>query len=142
MLEKSYAVTDMTCAACAARVEKVLARLDGVESANVNLATEKVSIRFDESKLDFDAIRSTVEKAGYGLIDERAFKTIELAIDGMSCSACSAAVERTVKKLEGVKSASVNLAMNRGIFEYDPSIIKLSELMAAIVKSGYRSLGG
>lgn len=64
-------------------------------------------------------------------------KTVELLIEGMSCAACSSAVERTVRKQNGVKSALVNLATNRGNIEYDPSKIKLSEIKAAIEKAGY-----
>jgi P-type Cu+ transporter len=64
-------------------------------------------------------------------------KTVELDIDGMSCSACSAAVERVTKKLPGMVSAGVNLATNRGVFEYDSSLVKLTEIKAAIEKAGY-----
>lgn len=64
-------------------------------------------------------------------------KTVELDIDGMSCSACSAAVERVTKKLPGMASAGVNLATNRGVFEYDPGQVKLTEIKAAIEKAGY-----
>jgi P-type Cu+ transporter len=64
-------------------------------------------------------------------------KTVELDIEGMSCSACSAAVERVTKKLPGMVSASVNLATNRGVFEYDPGLVKLTEIKAAIEKAGY-----
>ena len=55
----------------------------------------------------------------------------------MTCAACSAAVERFTKKLDGVKSAAVNLTTNRGLFEYDPSKVKLSEIKTAIEKAGY-----
>ena len=66
-------------------------------------------------------------------------KTVELDIEGMSCSACSAAVERVTKKLPGMVSAGVNLATNRGVFEYDPGQVKLTEIKAAIEKAGYIS---
>jgi Cu+-exporting ATPase len=62
---------------------------------------------------------------------------IELEIGGMTCAACSAAVERAARKLPGMKSASVNLATNRGAFEYDASVLKLSKIMAAIKAAGY-----
>lgn len=64
-------------------------------------------------------------------------KKVELLIEGMSCAACSAAVERTVRKQNGVKSVLVNLATNHGNIEYDPAKIKLSEIKAAIEKAGY-----
>jgi len=140
MQEKIYPVTGMTCAACAARVQKVVSRLEGVESADVNIATEKLTVRFDENKIDFEGLGKAVENAGYGLIDERSTKIVELSIEGMTCSACAAAVERNVGKLAGVRSVSVNLATNRGTFEYDPAEIKLIEIKAAIDKAGYKAI--
>ena len=137
MVETIYSVTGMTCAACAARVEKTVAKLDGVETATVNLATEKLNLRYDEEKLDFAALQQAVSQAGYGLTERRQTKKSELLIEGMSCASCSAAVERVTRKLDGVLSAQVNLTTNRGSFEYDPAQVKLSEIKAAIVKAGY-----
>ena len=59
----------MTCAACAQRVEKAINKLDGVESASVNLATEKAAVVYDPQKIRLSSIRETVEKAGYKVID-------------------------------------------------------------------------
>lgn len=137
MTEKIYKVTGMTCSACASRVRKAVSGLDGVHEASVNLATEKLYVKFDENKTDYDAIKKTVENAGYGLIDEKSEKTVELLIDGMTCAACSAAVERVTKKLDGVLSVGVNLMTGRGTFIYEPSRVKLSEIKAAIEKAGY-----
>lgn len=137
MTQKNYIVTGMTCSACSAHVQKVVAKLEGVDAAEVNIATEKLKVSFDEEKQSFESIKAAVEKAGYGLAEESNTKTVELGIDGMSCAACSAAVERVSKRLEGVKSAQVNLTTNRGRFEYDPARVKLSEIKAAIEKAGY-----
>jgi Cu+-exporting ATPase len=137
MTEKSYKVTGMTCSACAAHVQKAVAKLDGVAESDVNLATEKLNIKFDETKQSFESLQKTVDNAGYGLIEEQQNKKVELLIEGMSCAACSAAVERAAKKLNGVAAAQVNLTTNKGAFEYDPTKVKLSEIKAAIEKAGY-----
>jgi heavy metal translocating P-type ATPase len=63
-LEIELAVTGMTCAACAARVQKQLGKLDGV-SASVNLATEKASVR-TAGGVPVEALIAQIEKAGYG----------------------------------------------------------------------------
>ena len=55
----------MTCAACAARIEKALNRMEGVESVSVNYATEKAAVAYDPNKLRASAIRETIEKIGY-----------------------------------------------------------------------------
>lgn len=65
-MEKSFKVTGMTCAACSSRVERVLNKLDGVELAEVNLATEDLHINYDDKSLGVDDIIATIEKAGYG----------------------------------------------------------------------------
>jgi P-type Cu+ transporter len=61
-------VEGMTCASCVARVEKTLKKIDGVEIANVNLATEAVTISFDSSKTGLNVLASAVENAGYTLV--------------------------------------------------------------------------
>ena len=137
MKEKIYKVTGMTCASCAAHAQKATLKLGGVESCDVNIATEKMRIRFDENKVDFPLLQKAVEEAGYGLLDNQNTKKIEIDILGMTCASCSAAVERAVKKLDGMKSVSVNLATNRGSFEYDPAVLKLSQIKTAITNAGY-----
>ena len=137
MVEKNYTVTGMTCASCAAHVQKAVSKLDGVEACEVNIATEKLNMRYNKEKQNFGTLKKAVENAGYGLAEEQHTKVVEMIIQGMSCASCSAAVERVTRKLEGVTSAQVNLTTNRGSFEYDPSKIKLSEIMAAIDKAGY-----
>lgn len=137
MTDKSYHVTGMSCSACAAHVQRAISKLDGVEDCEVNLATEKVKIKFEEAKQNDDSLMKAVEHAGYGLETEQNTKKVEMTIEGMSCASCSAAVERATRKLDGVLSAQVNLTTNRGGFEYDPSKIKLSEIKDAIEKVGY-----
>jgi Cu+-exporting ATPase len=63
-------ITGMTCAACATRIEKVLKRLPGVESAAVNLASEQAVVT-SHQPLSRDAVKKAVEGAGYGVRDEK-----------------------------------------------------------------------
>ncbi len=69
---ESFAVTNMTCAACVARVEKALKALPGVVNASVNFATEKVLVQYVPGMLERKDLRRAVEMAGYGLLDEEA----------------------------------------------------------------------
>lgn len=62
----TLAITGMTCAACSARVEKGLSRLEGVSQATVNLATEKATVIYDAGKVDLPQLIERVEKMGYG----------------------------------------------------------------------------
>ncbi len=58
----------MTCASCVARVEKVLQRVDGVDSAIVNLASERVTMSFDQNVTNLNQLALSVENAGYRLL--------------------------------------------------------------------------
>ncbi|MDR2266690.1 MAG: heavy metal translocating P-type ATPase, partial [Christensenellaceae bacterium] len=71
MVQKIYKVTGMSCAACASRVATVCSKLNGVETASVNFATEKINIKFDDTIITADSIREAVTSAGYGLILDR-----------------------------------------------------------------------
>ena len=53
MINKSLKIKGMSCAACAARIEKVLGKIDGISKTNVNFATEKLNLEFDENKNKF-----------------------------------------------------------------------------------------
>ena len=67
-------------------------------------------------------------------------ETIELRIRGMTCASCSAAVERAVGKLPGVRSVSVNLATDKARIEYDSAGLRVSEIKRAVEKAGYEPL--
>jgi Cu+-exporting ATPase len=120
----------MTCAACAGRVERALKKVEGVESASVNLASEKVQVQAPADALP--ALQEAIKRAGYSVPQE----TLELDITGMTCASCANRVERALRKTLGVSTVSVNLASERAHIELlagiDPDI-----LMAAVSKAGY-----
>ena len=65
-MKQKFDVTGMSCAACSARVEKCVSRLEGVENVAVNLLANSMTVEFDENTLSTEGICSAVEKAGYG----------------------------------------------------------------------------
>ena len=69
--ELTLPVVGMTCASCVNRIERFLKRADGVTAANVNLATERATVRFDPARIDRAAIVATIESAGYDVAPER-----------------------------------------------------------------------
>lgn len=67
----------MTCASCSSAVERTLNKLEGVEKAQVNLATETATIAFDDSYLNLDGIKKAVQKIGYSVVETVDQKTRE-----------------------------------------------------------------
>ena len=69
MQTETLSIGGMTCAACVQRVEKAVKKLEGIESASVNLATEKATVLYHPQVLRLSAIKETIEKAGYQVLD-------------------------------------------------------------------------
>ncbi|NMA67981.1 MAG: copper-translocating P-type ATPase, partial [Desulfitobacterium sp.] len=136
MTNKTLRIEGMTCAACSRAVERVTRKLEGVTEANVNLATEKLNITFDEDKLTLGDIKAAIEKAGYKAHTDEVSKT--LGIEGMTCAACAKAVERVTRKLEGVSVSNVNLATEKLMITFDSSLVGMSDIKKAIAKAGYK----
>ncbi len=138
MTNKSFKIEGMNCASCARAVERVTGKLEGVSSANVNLATEKLTLEYDENKVTEEAIQKAVDKAGYKALTETLSKTLN--IEGMTCASCARAVERVTGKLDGVSSANVNLATEKLSISYEPSKLRASDIKNAIEKAGYKAV--
>ena len=82
MKTKVYDISGMSCAACSASVTKVVSRLEGVTECDVNLITGKMTVTFDEERVgDGDFVR-VVEKAGFGIAEEKTAKKKEIKEKG------------------------------------------------------------
>ena len=68
-------------------------------------------------------------------------KKIILAIDGMTCSACSNGLEKYLNKQKGINSASVNLVMSNALIEYDEKILNQEKIEEFVKQAGFKSLG-
>lgn len=140
MDKQTVTISGMTCAACAQRVQKAVSKLEGVADANVNLATEKLTVEYDSKLVSMPVIKEAVEHAGYGVIAEKKVNTITIPIGGMTCAACAQRVEKAIGKLEGIQRVSVNLATEKATVEYDSQKIRLSAIRQCIEKAGYEAL--
>ena len=130
--QETLSIEGMTCASCVGRVEKALKKVDGVESAAVNLATEKAVITSSQP-IDRNTLVKAVERAGY---DVPKAQPIELIIDGMTCASCVARVEKALKKVQGVQQANVNLATEQAWIQADGGVSS-GALIQAVQKAGY-----
>lgn len=137
MVTKVYTIEGMSCASCAQTVEKATSKLAGVSKASVNLATEKLTIGFDEQKLSEEEIKLAVADAGFQAISNVATK--QFSIDGMTCASCAQTVEKAVSKLSGVQLATVNLATEKMSVALDPAVLNSAEVITAVEEAGYEA---
>ncbi|MFO7712026.1 MAG: heavy metal translocating P-type ATPase [Dehalococcoidia bacterium] len=136
MRKTTLPVTGMTCASCAAAIEKGLAGLPGVYRSNVNVASEDVSIEYDPQKIDIKTLVRTISDVGYGVGLEKA----TFGVGGMTCASCVANVEKALAKLPGVISASVNLASEKATVQYVRGETGMADLRSAVEAAGYSVL--
>jgi len=131
----------MHCVACARSIEKALRQLDGVINVNVNFATEKAVVEYDSSKVDLERIYDVIHETGYEPVGAsrtgEKVREIVIKIEGMSCASCAMRIEKTLRSLNGVKSATVNFAMETATVKYDPDMVSILDLRKAITDLGY-----
>ncbi|MEO3677468.1 heavy metal translocating P-type ATPase [Rheinheimera sp. FR7-31] len=123
------AIKGMTCASCANRIENALRAVAGVTSASVNLATDIATVAGDAR---FDELSAAVTSAGYELDTANR----QYAVKGMTCASCAGRVEKSLLKVPGVLSASVNLATEQVSLTLLPDT-EDSALKLAVADAGY-----
>ncbi|MDD3528458.1 MAG: cation transporter, partial [Gallionellaceae bacterium] len=124
-------IAGMTCAACSARLENNLNRLPGV-AARVNLASDTAQVDYDPAQAEPAAILAQVAKTGFSVPPI----SLDLAIEGMTCAACVARLERVLNGLPSVE-ARVNLASETARVRYQPGLVDEAALVAAVARAGY-----
>jgi len=133
-------ITGMTCANCVATVERNLKKLDGVNSAMVNLSSERATVDFDTTKLGLAEMIARVQRAGYGVATGEA----DLIIKRLSDDNDARRLEKALLKLEGVVDAQVNYGSERARLRYVPTVVSQAEIRAAVAQAGFEAveLGG
>nr|PZN04597.1 MAG: heavy metal translocating P-type ATPase [Bacillota bacterium] len=126
-------IKGMSCAACAARIEKGLAKMAGVRQANVNLATEKASIAYDPKEVTVLEIVQKIRDLGYDVLADR----VELGLKNMTCAACAARIEKVLSRTPGVLKATVNFAAETASVEYLSGVTDVKNLIKVIQNIGY-----
>lgn len=121
----------MTCAACAARIEKNLNKLAGVQAV-VNFANEKAHVNYDESQIKTDVLISAIEKSGFHIAPH----SVQLQLHKMTCAACAGHIEKALNKLPGV-TATVNIATEIAKVNFIPGLATVDNLIDAVINAGY-----
>ncbi|ABI68996.1 heavy metal translocating P-type ATPase [Syntrophomonas wolfei] len=138
-IKSTIKIGGMSCAACSARVEKKLNNLPGVKQAQVNLLSNKATTFYDPEIIKLSDLEEAIRQIGYEVLPEEDGNYINatLAIEGMSCAACSARIDKKLNSTPGVVNASVNLLTNLAKVKYDPQLISIDEVEKVVDKLGY-----
>ena len=135
-MNNKFKIGGMTCSACANRIEKVVSKMDGVKEANVNFATETLTVNYDDKIITKAEIEQKVEKIGYKV--EKNIQSHTYKIEGMTCSACASRVEKVTNKMPGVENAVVNFATEKLSVSYDADAVSFGDIKAKVEKAGYK----
>jgi Cu+-exporting ATPase len=129
-------IQGMTCASCVTHVAQGLEKVPGVAEVQVNLATEKATIAFDNGPVPLTTLVQAVQETGYDVATEK----VSLPIGGMTCASCVAHVEGALAEIPGVVSVNVNLATEKATVEYISTMTGLDDFRRAVAEVGYEVL--
>ena len=129
-------ITGMTCANCVATVERNLKKQAGVESATVNLSSERATVAYDSAAVSLPDLVGRVERAGYGVATGEA----SLVISRLADDNDARRLEKGLLKLDGVLEAQVSLVTSQARLRYIPTVISQSEMRQAVERLGFEAL--
>ncbi|KAJ9625660.1 Cu(2+)-transporting P-type ATPase [Taxawa tesnikishii (nom. ined.)] len=165
MTTTTLKVEGMTCGACTSAVEGGLKDVEGVGNVSVSLVMERAVVTHDAEKISAAQIREIIEDRGFDaevlssdlpqpaveeeLMSETesdegmeappsgALTTTTVSIGGMTCGACTSAVEGAFKDVPGIKSFSISLLAERAVIEHDPTLISAEKIAETIEDTGF-----
>lgn len=129
-------ITGMTCANCVATVERNLKKLEGMNTAVVNLSSERATVEFDAAKLGLADLIARVQRAGYGVATGEA----ELVIRRLSDDNDARRLEKALLHLEGVLEAQVSYTTEKARITYVPTVVSQAELRRAVANAGFEAV--
>ncbi len=129
-------VTGMYCANCVTTIERNLKKVKGVQTAAVNLSSERAVVTYDPAQAGLGDMIARVERAGYGIATGEA----EFIIPRLSDANDANRLEKALLGLEGVMQAVVNPADERARVKYVPTILTQLEIRRAITAAGFQAL--
>ena len=130
-------ISGMTCAMCSSTIQKSLSSVPGVLHAQVNLANELASVEYDPTKVTLGILEKAVTEVGYGTVNEK----VIFRVGGMSCATCEKTITEALQQLDGVISATVNLATEQVTVTYNLRMVGIVDMKKAVEEAGYQYLG-
>ncbi|PVH76377.1 heavy metal translocatin [Cadophora sp. DSE1049] len=164
MATTTLKVGGMTCGACTSAVEAGFKNVEGVGNVSVSLVMERAVIVHDPQRIAAEQIREIIEDRGFdaevlatdlpspmfskkGYLydenmdgeeeDEPTMTTTTLAVEGMTCGACTSAIEGGFKSVTGMKHFSISLLSERAVVEHDESLLSAEQIAEIIEDRGF-----
>ncbi len=163
MATTTLRVGGMTCGACTSSVEAGFKGVDGVGNVSVSLVMERAVVMHDPQKISAEKIQEIIDDRGFEAEvlatdlpsptfsrtdpfhggsafddeDDAPLTTTTLAVEGMTCGACTSAVEGGFKDVPGVKSFSISLLSERAIVEHDANLLSAAQIAEIIEDRGF-----
>ena len=131
LIKTSIKINGMSCANCAANIEKTVSKLPGVYKAAVNFASEKAMVEYYPQEIKPSEIIDVITELGFKPVVHQS----SFIVSGMSCASCVSRVEKAILNTPGVVSASVNLANGQATVSY------LEDENLALIKQAVRDTG-
>jgi Cu+-exporting ATPase len=129
-------ITGMYCANCVTTIERNLRKVKGVETAAVNLSSERAFVQFDPALAGLGDLVARVERAGYGIATGQA----DLIIRRLADDSDARRLEGALSRLEGVLEAQVSIATEMARVRYVPTVLSQAEIRQAVAKAGFEAL--
>ncbi|CAG8128014.1 unnamed protein product [Penicillium olsonii] len=150
MATTTIKVDGMTCGACTSAIEGAFQGVDGVHDVSISLIMGRAVVQHDPSVLPparvaemiedcgFDAaVLSTDEKTTSDVAHAKQISVTKLAVEGMTCGACTSAVESGLKDATGIHSVDVSLLSERAVVEHDTDLITAEQIADIIEDRGF-----
>jgi Cu+-exporting ATPase len=127
----------MSCANCAARIEKDLAGRDGVQSAVVNFTLAELTVCHEPAVVSKEQLIGFVEALGYGVLHPEPAGELTFGVRGLHCASCVNTLEKKLLEHPAVTTAIINLSAETGFVRFDPLKLGTADIFSIVHTAGY-----
>ncbi len=135
--EMNLPIEGMHCASCVLSLNKTFEKVEGVESVDADLASNKLHLTVNPKKLPFDEIETLVKNLGFELHTDE----VTLKLNGMHCASCVMNVENFLIRLDGIFDVKADLTSQTARINYDKTKVTVKDMEEVINSLGFEVLG-
>ncbi|KAF2200655.1 copper-transporting ATPase 2 [Delitschia confertaspora ATCC 74209] len=149
----TLSVGGMTCGACTSAVEGAFKNVPGIKSFSISLLSERAVFEHDVHIIAPEQLAKTIEDVGFdaNVLETKSAPSVKksrkskkqkslittVGIEGMTCGACTSAVESGFKDVEGVHLFNISLLANRAVLVHDPEKLSADQIVEIIEDRGF-----